>query len=99
MLLLLAGLSILREIHHDPRLIGLVSGGLVSNPPKELANLRNSSLAHEGALALAAGKFVSLGGTGGGAAVSARTLPFAPRPAQASALNTTGQSRVTLSPR
>jgi hypothetical protein len=73
-----SGLSLLREIHSDPRLLHLVSGGLVSNPPKELAGLRNGSLAHEASLALSPGKFISLSGTGGGAADSAdMVLSFA----------------------
>ena len=35
------GLSLLREIHYDPKLLGRSTGGLVANPVRELIGLRN----------------------------------------------------------
>ena len=66
-----SGLSILRELRHDPRLLGLIGGALVSSPVPELAGLRNGTLAHEDAVSLAPGQFHAVKGTGGGAADAA----------------------------
>ena len=49
------GLSLLREVNFDPRLLGHSTGGLVANPISELAQLRNGTLANETSVRLRPG--------------------------------------------
>ena len=49
------GLSLLREINFDPRLLGHSTGGLVANPISELARLRNGTLANDSSVSLRPG--------------------------------------------
>jgi len=57
------GLSLLREINFDPRLLGHSTGGLVANPIAELARLRNGTLANDSSVRLQPGVPHVLGST------------------------------------
>eukprot|EP00937_MAST-01D_sp_MAST-1D-sp2_P001545 g1545.t1 len=81
------GLTVPREVQFEPR---TAPPTLVANPVRELAALRNATLASEPALRLAAGAAHAVPGTGGGAAASSDTeVRFLLPPAAASRFQVT----------